>query len=300
MPRAPPPPPRAPPPSPYPPPEPPAPQSEPECLVVQVVTDKFPEDTSWRLFDNTNNESVAARSIGYFTDKWTKYDDELCVEGGDYTFVIVDGYGDGMTDGDPGPNGNYTLKTSGGQVLASNAGEFATDRLSFSFTSAGALSQPPAPNRPPNIPPLVPLAPRLPPFPQTPPTAPSPPGAPPRFPPPYSQNFPALSRPTPASPPLSPSESSESSVLGLAVGLPVGLLCLGLNGFAAFRHAPICQDMRTQPTAHNSQSSPGAQTLTALCETDVEPETVGAELPAARSQALEATPSEAGHEASER
>ena len=89
-----------------------------EGLTVVLLTDNYPQETSWSLSDD--NGTVVATGGPYETSAVEEVT-LLCLEPGCYSFTVNDSYGDGICCAYG--NGSYTL-TLGGNVLATG-GDFA-------------------------------------------------------------------------------------------------------------------------------------------------------------------------------
>ena len=63
-------------------------------VVVKVMTDKYPEDTSWELTNNCDGTAVPMKK-DLFTDGYTLYTDADILPSAKYTFTLNDSYGDG-------------------------------------------------------------------------------------------------------------------------------------------------------------------------------------------------------------
>lgn len=94
-------------------------------ITVEILTDNWPEETTWDLRDE--NGSVVANGGPYNGQEETTITEEVTLDDlGCYTFTIYDAYGDGMHGAQwGGSNGQYTVTSSDGTVLASGGG--ATD-----------------------------------------------------------------------------------------------------------------------------------------------------------------------------
>jgi len=67
-----------------------------ETATIKIMTDDFPEETRWTVANN-KNELVASSDFSARRKKMnTLYTENICLEGGQYTFTIYDAYGDGM------------------------------------------------------------------------------------------------------------------------------------------------------------------------------------------------------------
>lgn len=95
---------------------------------VSVTTDNYGSETSWQLTDSSN--TVLASGSGYSNN--TNYQENVCLEDGDYTFTIDDSYGDGICCS--WGNGSYDI-TVGGQVVASGGSFGRTESKSFTVGS---------------------------------------------------------------------------------------------------------------------------------------------------------------------
>ena len=100
-------------------------------IVVNLLTDNYPGETSWDLFyDGT----VVASGAGYGGAQ-TLYETPLCVDGEQcYTFTIYDEYGDGMSYG--GVTGHVSV-TWGGTIMGEIPGDGFTTEGSFDFCVMG-------------------------------------------------------------------------------------------------------------------------------------------------------------------
>ena len=94
--------------------------SNPNChnenVILTIVTDRYPRETSWTL-KNASGTTVASRAAGTYTTRYATYNHTFSgLAAGDYTFTINDTYGDGMccTYG----NGSYTLKSGSTTVVS--------------------------------------------------------------------------------------------------------------------------------------------------------------------------------------
>jgi len=79
-----------------------------EKLVIRLVTDAYPGEVTWKL---TKNGSGWAKSKSNFNKQYMTYEESYCLEKASvYRFVIDDGYGDGLTNGE---KGFYSLTLDG-------------------------------------------------------------------------------------------------------------------------------------------------------------------------------------------
>lgn len=104
-----------------------------ETATIKIMTDEFPEETSWTVTNN-QNEQVASSDFGSGGKAMnTLYEQNVCLEGGDYVFTIFDAYGDGMCC-DWG-EGYYEFYVQG--ALVGSGGEFGFSE-SFGFSVNGS------------------------------------------------------------------------------------------------------------------------------------------------------------------
>ncbi|MFK8005402.1 MAG: S8 family serine peptidase [Saprospiraceae bacterium] len=87
-------------------------------ISVNVLTDNYPGETSWSIFDDSGNEIVTG---GGYSQQATNYSDDVCVPFGCMDFVIYDSYGDGICCSYG--QGSYEVVGPAGNVLASG-GQF--------------------------------------------------------------------------------------------------------------------------------------------------------------------------------
>jgi len=89
------------------------------CIDINIVYDDYPQETSWKLYKvNTAGDTEIESHTALEGD--TSYSKSICLDDGEYKFVISDSYG-GIccSDGE----GHYTVTTSDGVVIA-KGGEF--------------------------------------------------------------------------------------------------------------------------------------------------------------------------------
>ena len=108
---------------------------------LELRTDYYPSETSWKLRDMNSNVVVASGSgYGQDNDKYktrTKvYDYSACLDGGDYKFSIYDSYGDGLCC-DHG-EGSYEVLLNG-EVLAEGDEFGSSEVVSFSVIANGSI-----------------------------------------------------------------------------------------------------------------------------------------------------------------
>ena len=89
--------------------------SEGQELLIEILTDFYPTETTWALFD-VNGQIIS--SGGPYTTRETIQETRVCViDSSCYVFEIYDSYGDGITFN--GITGDYIISDSNGNVLAS-------------------------------------------------------------------------------------------------------------------------------------------------------------------------------------
>jgi endonuclease I len=99
-------------------------------IAFSLTTDNYGYETSWTL-KNTNNEEVA--NGGSYANS-TDYNENFCLDDGDYTFTINDTYGDGIccTYG----NGSYDISLAGTSLIS--GGSFASSETkTFTLGNSG-------------------------------------------------------------------------------------------------------------------------------------------------------------------
>jgi hypothetical protein len=95
---------------------------------VSLLTDDYPSETSWEIFDDANY--VVVNSGSGFIEKWKEYKGSVCLPVGTcYQFVIKDTAGDGICC-DYG-DGSYQLRNS--RYLFSEGGYFCSSASSGTF-----------------------------------------------------------------------------------------------------------------------------------------------------------------------
>ncbi len=84
-------------------------------LFVEILTDRFPEETSWSI---TDTSGTVYGSSNFYTEPYQWYIHEICVPpDACFTMRIFDSYGDGLSSA-PDPAGNYIIKDAEENVLA--------------------------------------------------------------------------------------------------------------------------------------------------------------------------------------
>jgi len=95
---------------------------------VTVVTDDYPDETSWKIKKVSDATVVASRAL--FPAPFTTYEDLVWLPPSEYEFIIYDSWGDGLCC--EHGSGSYQVTDVPGNVLASG-GAFTTPSESTSF-----------------------------------------------------------------------------------------------------------------------------------------------------------------------
>ena len=99
-------------------------------ISVNILTDNYPGETSWSIFDDAGNEIITG---GGYTQQATNYSDVVCVPYGCLDFVIYDSYGDGICCGYG--QGSYEVVGPNGEVLASGGQFGSSETTNFCLQS---------------------------------------------------------------------------------------------------------------------------------------------------------------------
>jgi monoamine oxidase len=99
---------------------------------LNLLTDDYPEETSWQLFDKDSAKLVASGDD--YTDRTKLYKETFCLENGNYEFIISDSYSDGICC-DFG-NGEFTVYLDG-QLVGSGGAFGGSKTVSFATTTSG-------------------------------------------------------------------------------------------------------------------------------------------------------------------
>ena len=86
-------------------------------VILQLKTDNYGDETSWKLKDSNN--AVVASGNGYGDNK--SYTETLCVSSNACKFIMRDSYGDGICCQEG--HGSYSI-TRNGVVVHSSEGKF--------------------------------------------------------------------------------------------------------------------------------------------------------------------------------
>lgn len=114
---------------------------------VDVTTDSYPAETSWKLTDNCQDGSPVVFERGSYTAADTPHSNEKCVTPAEFTFTIEDTFGDGICCGYG--SGEY-------KVFVDGATEASGSKFDGSETHTfGNCGGPTAPVAPPTSPPVT-------------------------------------------------------------------------------------------------------------------------------------------------
>ncbi len=98
---------------------------------VNILTDDYPGETSWSIFDAAGNEIVTG---GGYSQQATNYSTVACVPFGCMDFVIYDSFGDGICCA--WGQGSYEVVGPAGNVLASGGQFGSSESTNFCLQSA--------------------------------------------------------------------------------------------------------------------------------------------------------------------
>lgn len=105
-----------------------------ECLAnsftVEIVTDTYGEETTWELYDSDFNLIADGGPYARVSGGGDGESRFLCLEDGNYTFVIYDSVGDGMYDGSV--QGTYRLlryDADGNEIVVASGGDFGENEV---------------------------------------------------------------------------------------------------------------------------------------------------------------------------
>lgn len=85
-------------------------------VTLTIVMDRYPEETSWALFNDSGENIESGGPYGDMAD-YATYNETFCLEENCYAFSMYDVYGDGLCCAFG--NGSYSLVDDAGNILAS-------------------------------------------------------------------------------------------------------------------------------------------------------------------------------------
>ncbi len=94
-----------------------------EKITLIINADDYPQETSWQLYDELNDEAVASGDLDFGIDVFTE---EICVDYSScFTLRVFDSFGDGIccSFGE----GNIVMLNSSGDTLVINDGDFGSE-----------------------------------------------------------------------------------------------------------------------------------------------------------------------------
>ena len=95
------------------------------CIDINIVYDDYPAETSWKLYKVDTYEDIEIESHqGLEGDP--PFTETICLEDGEYKFVISDSFGDGITS-----PGLYTVTSSDGVAVAEGGGFDESESTNF-------------------------------------------------------------------------------------------------------------------------------------------------------------------------
>jgi len=114
-------------------------------LVVDILTDNYPAETTWTL--KKDSETIDSES---YSNAATPHSTEVCLAPGEYTWTLNDSYGDGICCAYG--SGSYELKLNGETIA--DGGEFGSS-VSHTFTVGSSSPPTPSPTSRPTSPPTT-------------------------------------------------------------------------------------------------------------------------------------------------
>lgn len=89
---------------------------------MTILLDGYPREVGWKIINSSNTTIIDVPFFTYNTpDIGTTKVLDYAIPAGNYTFQMLDSYGDGLISS---PTGNFSLSIIGGAVLASGSGEY--------------------------------------------------------------------------------------------------------------------------------------------------------------------------------
>ena len=88
-------------------------------MKMELLTDRYPAETSWKIIDNCNGDSVVM-SGGNYQTPFTTFEDSASLPPSQYTLEINDAYGDGICCG----QGSGSFKVIFDDDIVASGGQF--------------------------------------------------------------------------------------------------------------------------------------------------------------------------------
>lgn len=112
-----------------------------ETHIVEIITDRYPDDNSWKIFTNGN---LVDESKQQYRNQEAKYTQEVCLfEGKTYDFNVYDKYGDGLCCGNG--KGKYRIIDNCGNAIIDSDGineKFGKKSHAFKVKTCGTIVAP--------------------------------------------------------------------------------------------------------------------------------------------------------------
>ena len=93
-----------------------------KLLTVEIMTDRFPDETSWTL-TNLCTGAIEAK-VDQYREPGVRRIDQYCVYDNEYEFTIFDSYGDGICCSSGEGSYKVTLYDEGEAEVVASGGEF--------------------------------------------------------------------------------------------------------------------------------------------------------------------------------
>lgn len=98
-------------------------------VILEFDFDGFADETSW-VIKNSDGVTIKSADLGKYSLGQDVATEEFCLVPGDYTLIVYDDFGDGLSFP---VDGSFTLKLSDGTVLGGATGDFG-DSYTVEFT----------------------------------------------------------------------------------------------------------------------------------------------------------------------
>lgn len=89
-------------------------------VILEFAFDGYASETSWDIL-NSDGVTVKSATAGRYSDGQPAATEEFCLAPGDYTLIVYDDFGDGLSFP---ADGSFTIKLSDGTVLGGDTGDF--------------------------------------------------------------------------------------------------------------------------------------------------------------------------------